>query len=75
MKQMSVSQFKAHALETFREIGASHEPVLVTRRGKPLAEIRPAQEIASLPGTLADTLIHAGDLVSPLGEEEWEAAQ
>ncbi len=75
MKQMSVSQFKAHALETFREIDASHEPVLVTRRGKPLAEIRPVQKSVSLPGTLADTLIHVDDLVAPVGEEAWEAAR
>ncbi len=75
MKEIPVSQFKAHALETMRQVNASEEPVLVLRHGKPLVEIHPAAMESPKPGKLAHTLVHMGDIVSPLGADDWEAAQ
>jgi hypothetical protein len=39
--QVSKSEFKAKALELFRQIEASSECVVVTDRGKPTLEVRP----------------------------------
>ncbi|WP_309086224.1 type II toxin-antitoxin system Phd/YefM family antitoxin [Chelativorans sp.] len=41
---VSKSQFKAKALEYFRQVEASGEPLIVTDHGKPTLEIRPVSE-------------------------------
>lgn len=40
MRQVSKSQFKAHALELFRQVEASGEPIIVTDNGRPAIEVR-----------------------------------
>lgn len=76
MKSMAVSQFKAQALRVLEEIAGSGESVLITKRGKPLARVVPLTEgDRNKPGKLAHTLIFEDDIVSPLGEEVWEAAR
>lgn len=76
MKSMAVSQFKAHALRVLDEIARSGESVLITKRGKPLARVVPSTAAdKGTPGKLAHTLVFEGDIVSPLGEEMWEAAR
>jgi antitoxin (DNA-binding transcriptional repressor) of toxin-antitoxin stability system len=40
MRQVSKSQFKACALELFRQVEASGEPVIVTDKGRPVIEVR-----------------------------------
>lgn len=75
MKTIAISQFKAHALKIVDQIAQDHEAVVITKRGKPLARVVPYVENEPLaePGQLADTLVFEGDIVSPLGEELWEA--
>ena len=41
---VSKSQFKARALELFRAIEESGEPMIITDRGKPVLEVRPVKE-------------------------------
>lgn len=48
---------------------------MVTKRGKPLAEIVPLAEKRTAPGRLVDALVFEGDLVSPLGDGEWDACR
>lgn len=74
MKSMAVSQFKARALRVLDEIARSGESMLITKRGKPLARVVPFAD-RSKPGKLAHTLVFEEDIVSPLGEELWEAAR
>lgn len=40
MRQVSKSQFKARALELFRQVEVSGEPVIVTDKGRPVIEVR-----------------------------------
>lgn len=40
MRQVSKSQFKARALELFRQVEASGESVIVTDKGRPAIEVR-----------------------------------
>ena len=75
MKTMAITDFKAHALRVIGEVAESKEPVVVTKRGKPLAEIVPFREKKPAPGKLADALIFEQDIVSPLGEEIWDACK
>ena len=43
MQMMLVSDFKAKAIATLKRVKLTGEPVLVTLRGKPLAEVVPVR--------------------------------
>jgi prevent-host-death family protein len=74
MKSVAVSEFKAHCLSLLEDVARTGEPLLVTKRGKPLARVNPSgQTVAAYPqDTLAGTVTEAGDLVEPvLPLERW----
>ena len=77
MKTMSISKFKANALRVIDEVARTQESVVITKRGKPLAEVMPyrSQRTTAVAGKLAHTLVFEGDIITPLGSELWEAAR
>lgn len=77
MKTMAVSDFKSRALRVLDEVARTKEPVVVTRRGEPLAEVLPfhGSDEKPLRGKLASTLVFEKDIVSPLGQSEWDACK
>lgn len=75
MKTMAITDFKARALQIIGEVAESKEPIVVTKRGKPLAEVVPFTEKTPAPGKLSDALVFEGDIVSPLGDEIWDACK
>lgn len=72
MKTMPATVYKVHALKVLGEVAETREPVLITKRGKPLAEIVPFAEKRTAPGRLAEALVFEDDIVSPLGQDEWK---
>jgi len=75
-RHISKTHFKAHALEIFRQVEASGEAVVITDHGHPTLEIRPyraAQNNAL--DLLRDSVLRYNDPYSPIGEDDWEAAQ
>lgn len=72
---MGITDFKAHALQVLGQIVDTKEHVIVTKRGKPLAEVIPFSERKPAPGKLSEALVFEKDIVSPLGEEMWDAAR
>ena len=75
MKIMAITEFKMHALQVIGEVAETREPVVVTKRGKPLAEIVPFAEKKPSPGKLAEALVFEHDIVSPLGEALWSVCR
>lgn len=77
METIAISEFKATCLAVLERVRQSGQPVLVTRRGEPVAEIVPPSARArSHPwlGSARGTGQILGDLVAPAAEEdEWEA--
>lgn len=77
MEQIAISKFKARCLAILENVRRSGEPVLVTRFGKPVAEIMPPRsaEIARRQlGRMAGTGRIIGDIISPVADEaDWEA--
>ena len=77
MKTISISAFKATCLAVVQRVQDTGEPVLVTKRGLPVAEVVPyvAAKDSALPlGLLAGTAVMNDDLISPaLAESEWDA--
>jgi prevent-host-death family protein len=77
MQTMAISKFKTHALKILDQVAKNHETIVITKRGKPLAQITPCRtpEQSTKPGRLANTLVFEEDIISPLGEEMWDACK
>jgi len=77
MQTMGISQFKAHALKILDQVAKSQEGIIITKRGKPLAQVIPYRnsDTQHKPGKLANYLVFEKDIVSPLGEEMWDACK
>ena len=73
MNTMNITNFKAHALQIIRNAAELGKPLVITKRGKALAEIIPYKPHNKkvVPGKLASTLVSEKDIISPIGEE-WE---
>lgn len=74
--QVSKSEFKAKALEFFRQIEASGESVIVTDHGKPALEVRPYRSVDRNPlDVLRGSVVRYENPTDPIAEGDWEAAQ
>ena len=74
MKTIAISEFKAKCIGLLRQAQDSGEPLLVTRRGQPMARIEPLARIdsGSRLGLLRGRLKFEGDLVEESSAEDWE---
>lgn len=73
MQTVKASEFKAKCLALMDKVARTGKPLLVTKNGKPVAELRP--HIApggSGAGVWKDRLLIEGDIVSPV-DAHWEA--
>jgi antitoxin (DNA-binding transcriptional repressor) of toxin-antitoxin stability system len=75
VNQVSKSEFKAKALEFFRQVEASGESVIVTDHGKPTLEVRPYRNHERNPlDVLRGSVVRCDDPTEPV-DVEWEANQ
>src|SRR5437879_10153661 len=76
METMAISKFKASCLSVLEKVRRTRKPVLVTRFGKPVAQIippPPGERKRDWIGSFAHTGFITGDIVSPVvAEDEWE---
>ena len=77
MKSVGISEFKAHALRAVSLVASSRESLVITKRGKPVAQVVPylPPSVAPVAGRLSDALVFEKDIVSPLGAGAWEASR
>ena len=74
MESLPVSKFKATCLAVLEEVRRRKKRVLITKRGKPIAEIIPVRnEAKDVP--LRETVTFLGDIVSPVASEDWEGSE
>lgn len=73
-EHISKSQFKARALEFFREIESTGDSVIVTDHGRPTLEVRlyRAKDRAPL-SVLRGSVVRYGLPMAPVDEGDWEA--
>jgi prevent-host-death family protein len=74
---IAISEFKATCLAVLERVRRTGAPIIVTRRGEPIAEVIPPS-IASAGdgwlGAMRGTAVIVGDLVSPASASaDWEA--
>lgn len=81
MRTMPAGEFKAKCLAVMDEVQASGEPVIVTKRGRPVARLVPLeQEPKESPeaifGCLRHMLLVPGETIDPsepfIPREEWD---
>lgn len=76
METLAISKFKATCLGVIERVRRTGQPVLVTKRGVPVAQVvpppppQPAKTSAF--GCMQGTIEILGDLVAPLPAEDWE---
>jgi prevent-host-death family protein len=70
---IKASEFKAKCLAVLDEVERTRQPVVITKRGKPVAELVPHQPVKrELFGLLKGRVEIVGDIISPI-DVEWEA--
>lgn len=77
MKTIAITEFKARCIGLLRHVQSSGEPLLVTRRGQPVARIEPLESAPrqkSRIGLLKGRLIAQDDLdlVEASSIDDWE---
>jgi prevent-host-death family protein len=77
MRTIPAARFKAGCLKIMDEVRAGREPVLITKKGKPVALLVPVDEPASdVFGCLSGELEIVGDIVSPvIAPSAWKGSR
>lgn len=72
---ISKSRFKAHALEFFRQVERTGQPIIITDHGSPVLKLVPYREDpATAQRLLRDTVVKYVAPTEPVGEADWEDA-
>jgi prevent-host-death family protein len=73
MRKMAAGSFKIHCLAVMDEVKAKRETVVITKHGKPVAKLVPADKNTDdIYNFLAGKGTIVGDIVSPaLSKEDW----
>jgi prevent-host-death family protein len=74
MKQIPAGEFKAQCLAIMDQVSKSGEPVIVTKHGKPVVKLVPAENRADdIFNYMAGKVKIVGDIVGPVTPlEDWE---
>jgi prevent-host-death family protein len=71
--KVAISQFKAHCLEIIEKLQTDHQPVIITKRDKPVAKVVPLDNQKTLLfGMLKHKATIKGDLIAPI-DAKWDA--
>ena len=75
MKKMPAGEFKARCLRVMEEVKKYRTPVVITKKGRPVAKLVPIDEPASsIFGCMADRMKIVGDVEAPvLPTRMWNA--
>ena len=77
MKTIPAAQFKARCLKIMDEVKTRREPVMITKKGKPVARLLPVDEPGrDVFGCLAGELEIAGDITAPvIAPSAWKGSR
>jgi len=77
MKTITASRFKADCLKIMDEVKVGREPVLITKKGKAVAQLMPVEDRAlEVFGCLSGELEIAGDITPAMSPpSRWKGSQ
>jgi len=71
---VSKSRFKARALELFRQVERTGQPIIITDRGTPVLKVTPYREDPEAAvRLLRESVIKYDAPTKPVGEDDWES--
>jgi prevent-host-death family protein len=71
-KHVAAADFKANCLRLMDEVAHQRRPIIITKRGKPVAKLVPVEEEPKdLFGYMAGTAKICGDIIGPIEDLEW----
>lgn len=74
LTKVSKSEFKAKALEYFRQVESTGETLIVTNHGKPTLEVRPYKTWKRNPlEILHGSIVRFDAPLEPVAASDWEA--
>ena len=72
-QQIAAGKFKAQCLHLLDEVQRSRKEILITKRGRPVARLLPAEgSVTPILGRMKGSADLCGDLIAPVGES-WSA--
>jgi prevent-host-death family protein len=73
---IAAGEFKSTCLKLLDAVSTQQETLIITKRGKPVAQLVPIPVVRTTPlfGALKGSVLEEDDLVSPL-ENRWDACQ
>jgi prevent-host-death family protein len=72
-KVVTATHFKAHCLRLLEDVRRTRRPLVVTRHGKPVAEIGPPSSRDTSVNALKGSILQQEDLLSPVSGT-WDSA-
>ena len=73
MRKIPAAKFKAQCLALMDDVCATRDPLLITKRGRPVAKlVAPDRSCRDFIGRLEGIVKIVGDLESPEPPESWE---
>ena len=77
MKKIPAAVFKAQCLTLMEDVRSTRRPLLITKRGKPVAKLVPVDEAKDyFIGRLKGVFRVVGDIESPVvPPDDWESAR
>ncbi|ETW94984.1 MAG: hypothetical protein ETSY1_32515 [Candidatus Entotheonella factor] len=76
METIAIAKFKATCLAVLEQVRKTGQPILITKRGTPVAQVlpppppEPSEQSAF--GCMAGTAEELEDILAPLPEDEWD---
>jgi prevent-host-death family protein len=71
--EIAAGQFKAQCLQLMDRVKQTHEEIVITKHGRPVAKLVPVEERgSSFIGYMRGSVVVSGDIIAPV-DEDWEA--
>ena len=70
---VAAAEFKANCLRLMDEVAQQRRPIIITKRGKPVAKLVPVEEQGPIDlfGRMAGTIKICGDIINPIEDAGW----
>lgn len=73
MQLVTAAEFKAKCLKLIEQVATTHEELIITKRGIPMAKMIPLNRSQNPFGALKNTVIIKNDIVSASTHEKWDS--
>jgi prevent-host-death family protein len=71
-KYVAAADFKANCLRLMDEVAQQRRPIIITKRGKPVAKLVPVEtETIDLFGRMVGSIKICGDIINPIEDAGW----